>query len=349
MSFNGIPVKRVKQTTHLGFLLDSKLNFQAHINTKLSKVKQGLGLLKQFFQFAPRKSLEDIYKMHIRPHLDYADVIFHTPDIQSNMLFSDDDNIPTSMKKLESIQYNAALITTGAWKGSSCKKLYKELGWESLYLRRESRRLHLFYEILILQRPPYLHGILDGLAPRPLARGPNAYILQSFFPNTNYFKASYFPATLDKWNELDISFKRSPSLQIFKNKVLTRVRPKRNEMFGVSDKAGLAWLTQLRLGLSPLRLHKFQHHFVDTFDPMCLAGDGIESTQHYLLHCHTYAAVRVELFRRVSVLINSNLHNFSEDDAEQILLFGHDASTTNTNNQVLKETISFIRNTNRFT
>jgi hypothetical protein len=319
------------------------------MNEKLSKVKQGLGLLRQCFQFAPRKSLEDIYKMYIRPHLDYADVLFHLPDTQSNMLFSDDDNIPTAMKKLESIQYDAALIATGAWRGSARKKLYKELGWESLYLRRESRRLHLFYEILILQRPPYLYRLLDGLAPRPMARGPNAYILRSFFPNTNYFKASYFPATLDKWNELDISFKRSPTLQIFKNKILTRIRPKRNEMFGVNDKAGLGWLTQLRLGLSPLRLHKFQHHFADTFDPICLSGDGIESTQHYLLHCHTYTAFRVDLFRRVSVLINANLHNFSDEDAEIILLFGHNDSTTNPNNSILKETILFIRNTNRFT
>ena len=91
---------KVKQTQHLGVILDYKLSFQAHMNAKLSKVKQGLGLLKQCFQFAPRKSVEDIYKMLIRPHLDYADVLFHTPDIQSNMLFSDDDIIPTSMKSL---------------------------------------------------------------------------------------------------------------------------------------------------------------------------------------------------------------------------------------------------------
>ena len=120
-------------------------------------------------------------------------------------------------------------------------------------------------------------------------------------------------------------------------------------MFGVNDKAGLSWLTQLRLGLSPLRLQKFHHHFADTFDPMCLSGDGIESTQHYLLHCQNYAAFRVDLFHRVSVLINTNLHNFSDEDAERILLFGHNIATNITNNRILKETILFIRNTNRFT
>jgi hypothetical protein len=63
------------------------------MNEKLAKVKQWLGLLRQCFQFTPRKALEDIYKFYIRPHLDYADVLFHSPDTQSTMLLSDDDNL----------------------------------------------------------------------------------------------------------------------------------------------------------------------------------------------------------------------------------------------------------------
>ena len=34
--------------------------------------------------------------------------------------------------KLESIQYNAALVTTGAVRGSSRERLYQELGFESI-------------------------------------------------------------------------------------------------------------------------------------------------------------------------------------------------------------------------
>ena len=36
------------------------------------------------------------------------------------------------MKKVERIQYQAALAVTGAWQGSNRSKLYDELGWESL-------------------------------------------------------------------------------------------------------------------------------------------------------------------------------------------------------------------------
>ena len=45
----------------------------------------------------PRDSLVTIYKSFIRPHLDYADVIFNRP---SNAAFSN---------QIESAQYNAAL------------------------------------------------------------------------------------------------------------------------------------------------------------------------------------------------------------------------------------------------
>ena len=59
------------------------------------------------------------------------------------------------MEKLEQSQYSAALAITGAWKGTSCEKLYDELGWESLNLLRWSRRLILFYKILNNITPNY--------------------------------------------------------------------------------------------------------------------------------------------------------------------------------------------------
>lgn len=36
------------------------------------------------------------------------------------------------MTKVEHVQYRAALVTTGAWKGTNKENLYEELGWESL-------------------------------------------------------------------------------------------------------------------------------------------------------------------------------------------------------------------------
>ena len=58
--------------------------------------------------------------------------------------------------ELEGVQYNAALAITGAIKGTSGSKLYKDLGLESLKTRRTFRRLCSFHKILSTGLPTYL-------------------------------------------------------------------------------------------------------------------------------------------------------------------------------------------------
>ena len=127
---------------HLGLTLDSKLSFNEHINDKIHQANKGVGLLRKVQTILPRSSLLTRYKSFIRPLLDYADVIYDQP---SNASFA---------KKIESVQYNAALAITGAIKGSSREKLYQELGLEYLYRRRWARRLCLLYKIFQLVSHP---------------------------------------------------------------------------------------------------------------------------------------------------------------------------------------------------
>ena len=58
-------------------------------------------------------------------------------------------------KKLETIQYNAALAITGAIRRTSREKVYSELGLESLQDRRWYRKLCIFYKILNNMSPKY--------------------------------------------------------------------------------------------------------------------------------------------------------------------------------------------------
>ena len=64
--------------------------------------------------------------MHVRPHLDYCDFIFHIPALPSKS--QNDINLSHQMNTPESIQYQAALGVTGAWKGTNRDKIYEELG-----------------------------------------------------------------------------------------------------------------------------------------------------------------------------------------------------------------------------
>ena len=75
-----------------------------------------------------KKTLLTIYKSFIRPLLDYADTTYDKPYNE------------TLKGKLKAVQYNARLAITGAIKGTSQERLYRELGLETLNDRRWSHK-----------------------------------------------------------------------------------------------------------------------------------------------------------------------------------------------------------------
>ena len=95
-----------------------------------------------------RRSLLTIYKSFVRPLLNYADIIYDKPYNES------------FKEKLEAVQYNVCLAITGAIRGTSRERLYRELGLETLNNRRWSRKLFFFYKIIKGFSPSYLQKIL---------------------------------------------------------------------------------------------------------------------------------------------------------------------------------------------
>ena len=75
--FNGIEVAKKPFTKHLGLYLDEKLSFTTYIKEKISIALNGLALLKFLSLYESRDVLNMSYKMYVRPHLDYGDVIYH--------------------------------------------------------------------------------------------------------------------------------------------------------------------------------------------------------------------------------------------------------------------------------
>ena len=92
-------------------------------------------------------------------------------------------------KKIESFQYNAALGTMGAIKGSSRNQLYHEL-----YLYQ--RILSLFYKFFSTVQPSCINNLLTSV--RSSHRHSNL-----FYCRTEYFKNSFIPNVIDEWNKLD--------------------------------------------------------------------------------------------------------------------------------------------------
>ncbi|MEO1917916.1 MAG: reverse transcriptase family protein, partial [Candidatus Thioglobus sp.] len=115
--FNGSAVVKANEQKHLGLILQSGLSFEKHISEKIIKAKKNVGILKHLSKFLPLKSLDQMYKALVRPHLDYCDIIYHIPSIIHQPPLG--VTLNSLMMKVERIQYQAALAITGAWQGSS--------------------------------------------------------------------------------------------------------------------------------------------------------------------------------------------------------------------------------------
>ena len=111
ISLNNVQVERTTYQKHLGVILDEKLNFKEHVDSTISKVNKGVSLIKKLSHSLQRKSLVTIYKVFLRPLIDYGDIIYDQP------------NNDSFCEKLESIQYKAALAITGAIHGTSRDKI----------------------------------------------------------------------------------------------------------------------------------------------------------------------------------------------------------------------------------
>ena len=145
--FNDIIVKQLPKHKHLGLTLDSKLTFDKHIQESITKARKGIGVIRFMSKYLQRNVVDQLYKLYVRSHLDYCDVIYHKHDPTFKLEFT---------KRLKSVQYSAALAVSGAWKGTNMDRLYEELGWEPLYYRRWQRRLTHFYKLVNSQTPQYL-------------------------------------------------------------------------------------------------------------------------------------------------------------------------------------------------
>ena len=241
--FNDIPVKKVEEHKHLGVILDSKLSFSAHIKAAISKTRKDIGLLKYLSKYLLRHTLNGLYKLYVRPHLDYGDVIYHIPSAYTNVCeFSQSIILPSLMEKLESVQYSAALAVTGTWRGTSRDKLYAELGWESLSSRRWSRRLTLFYKIIKNLIPMYTRDPIPPLHQSQYSlRKPD--VVGRIGARTAKFQSSFYPNCIFEWNKLDLEIRLAPSVAVFKAKLLSIIRPPAKSVFGLYDPIGLLYLS----------------------------------------------------------------------------------------------------------
>ena len=120
--------------------------------------------MRQLKNWTSPSVLETVYKAYVRVHPDYGDILFHTDDLEKLSVWNVEAT-DAMLKKVESIQYDAARIVTGAWFGSVKKILYANLGWESLNNRCIMHKLFIIHEIYYDHLPSYLDDVINEVRP----------------------------------------------------------------------------------------------------------------------------------------------------------------------------------------
>ena len=160
---------------------------------------------------------------------------------------------------------------------------------------------------------------------------------------------SFYPHTVKIWNEIGPALRQAPSLSIFKSNILKLIRPPKKNVFNIHDPKGVKRLSQLRVGLSPLRHHKKRYNFKDTPTDTCRCQMSTETTKHFLVYCNLYTEVRTNMLQVINPLLESyDLRLPNDDLLVNLLLYGHETFSVDDNTAMPTASLNFIHKYTRF-
>jgi hypothetical protein len=196
-------LERVSKITDLGVLLDNRLTFSEHIQTKIKKAYSMIGLLKRNFDRISVSSFVILYKSIVRSHLDYCNSVW-APYLKSDI------------EDLEKIQKRATKILP-ALRNLSYPDRLKRCGIPTLKFRRIRGDMIEVYKILT--------GKYDSMVAPNLAlvgstytRG-NDYKLQNVRTHYDLRKHFFTNRVTNIWNSLPNNIVKVDSINQFKNRL----------------------------------------------------------------------------------------------------------------------------------
>ena len=270
-----------------------------------------------------RKTLEICYFSFIRPLIEYADVVW--------------DNCTQRDKlELERIQYEAARIVTGCNRLVSIEDLLHECGWESLSDRRRKHKLILFFKMVNNLAPTFLTSLVPQTVGQTSSyRLRNQNNLQNTFARTATYASPFLPSVINEWNSLPLHVRNLTSLKLFKGH-LNREINKANPLFYHGKRRLQVLHTRIRTNCSSLSYHLYHRQIIDS--PVCLCG-SVETAEHFFLRCALYNNIRPALLNTISNLSQVNIN---------VILFGDNSKSLNTNKEIFRAVHSFIELSKRF-
>ena len=200
-TMNGIELKLKQDEKDLGVIIDSQLNFEKHISTKVNKANQIMGLIRRTMTYLDEATFCLLYKSLVRPHLEYANSVW-SPRSTKNI------------KLVESVQRRATKLVPGLRELSYKERLIK-LDLPTLIYRRYRGDMIEVYKIV-----SGLYNDSNGFLPiiETTTRGNTLKIFKEAC-RTKLRKEFFTQRIVDQWNLLPARIVTSTSLNIIKSKL----------------------------------------------------------------------------------------------------------------------------------
>ena len=189
----------------LGVIFDSDLSFEEHIFNQVKKANSMVGLIKRSFFHLTPDLFRQLYITFVRPHLEYAQVIW-SPKLQKHS------------KLLEGVQRRATRIVE-AFKHQPYSNRLQRIGILTLEYRRSVgdmvevyKHLH-FYDSTTVPRK---------FVPRTRPSRNHEFELKRAFAKDGLRGVqtnSFYYRSIKHWNELPRDVVSSPSIAVFKKRI----------------------------------------------------------------------------------------------------------------------------------
>ena len=186
---HGHTLETVSSAKYLGVTLTTKLDWEEHITSTVTKANRALGFLRRNLKISSKTIKEKAYKAYVRPLVEYAATVW---DPQSQK----------AINKIEAIQRRATRFVLNRYHNtSSVSDMLDILQWPSLQQRRQNARLVMMYKIHHqFVQCPHIQEKLQ-FAPNRERRGhPQQFSLIT--ARTQYRSGAFLPQTIKDWNNL---------------------------------------------------------------------------------------------------------------------------------------------------
>ena len=205
-NMNNAPLEHVGIFKDLGVFIDSKLSFNSHVDSLVTKCSKVSGFIKRSVGYhAPINVKLQLYKSLVLSLLDFASPVWSP-------------HLKRQIHSLESVQRSMSKFILSNWEASYVERC-QDLKLLPLSFRREITDLSFLYKILHSLVDVDFNDVVHFTDPSHLRSANNGPVLSTPFTRTETFKGSYFNRISHLWNSLPLHIRQSNSLNVFKSKL----------------------------------------------------------------------------------------------------------------------------------